>query len=188
MIIITFLTENHLSTSNYHSCYHYNEDDEHSRLTNLSTLHFIEFKKCRVNEKSKLSRLEQWVKYLSATAPAGEEIIPEEEMFKELSRIEKVYSKDKEEMLRYEAAERAEMDFVSAISSAELRGKEIGKAEGRAEGLTEGIAKGRTEGKAEGKKIQALETAKTLLEMGLSIQQIIKATGLCESEIMQLKK
>lgn len=112
-------------------------------------------------------------------------------MFKELSRIEKVYSKDKEEMLRYEAAERAEMDFVSAISSAELRGKEIGKAEGRAEGLTEGIAKGRTEGKAEGrvegKKIQALETAKTLLEMGLSIQQIIKATSLSESEIMQLK-
>ena len=101
-------------------------------------------------------------------------------MFKELSRIEKVYSKDKEEMLRYEAAERAEMDFVSAISSAELRGKEIGKAEGRAEGLTEG--------KAEGKKIQALETAKTLLEMGLSIQQIIKATGLSESEILQLKK
>ena len=99
----------------------------------------------------------------------------------------KVYSKDKEEKLRYEAAERAEMDFVSAISSAELRGKEIGKAEGRAEGLTEGIAKGRTEGKAEGKKIQALETAKTLLEMGLSIQQIIKATGLSESEIMQLK-
>ena len=92
----------------------------------------------------------------------------------------KVYSKDKEEMLRYEAAERAEMDFVSAISSAEIRGKEIGKAEGRAEGLTEG--------KAEGKKIQALETAKTLLEMGLSIQQIIKATGLSKSEILQLKK
>ena len=38
-----------------------------------------------------------------------------------------MYSKDKEEMLRYEAAERAEMDFVSAISSAELRGKEIGR-------------------------------------------------------------
>ena len=92
----------------------------------------------------------------------------------------KVYSKDKEEMLRYEAAERAEMDFVSAISSAEILGKEIGKAEGRAEGLTDG--------KAEGKKIQALGTDKTLIEMGVSIQQIIKATGLSESEILQLKK
>ena len=88
----------------------------------------------------------------------------------------KVYSKDKEEMLRYEAAERAEMDFVSAISSAELRGKEIGKAEGRAEG------------KAEGKKIQALETAKKMLQADFDIHQIIELTGLSESEILQLKK
>ena len=144
-----------------------------------------------MNEKSKLSRLEQWVKYLSATAPAGNEIIPGDEMFAKLSRIEKVYSKDKEEMLRYEAAERAEMDFVSAISSAELRGKEIGKAEGRAEGLTEGIAKGRTEGKAEGrvegKKIQALETAKKMLQANFSLQQIAEISGLSEAEILKLK-
>ena len=129
-------------------------------FVHLLIISLLSLLKCRIKEKSKLSRLEQWVKYLSATVPAGEEIIPGDEMFTQLSRIEKVYGKDKEELLRYEAAERAEMDFVSAISSAELRGKEIG----RTEGLTEGIAKGRTEGKAEGrvegKKIQALETAK----------------------------
>lgn len=152
VIIIIFLTANHLSTVNYHSCHHYNEDDEHSRLTNLSTQHVIEFKKCRIKEKSKLSRLEQWVKYLSATLPAGQEIIPGDEMFTKLSRVEKVYSKDNEEMLRNEAAEQAEMDFVSA----ELRGKEIGKAER--------------------KKMQALETAKTLLDMGLSFAHIFDLT------------
>lgn len=59
-------------------------------------------------------------------------------------------------MLRYEAEERAEMDFVSAVSSAELRGKEIGKAER--------------------KKMQALETAKTLLDMGLSFAHIFDLT------------
>ncbi|WP_295484469.1 hypothetical protein [uncultured Succinatimonas sp.] len=84
------------------------------------------------------------------------------------------------------------MDFVSAISSAELRGKEIGKAEGRAEGLTEGIEKGRTEGKAEGrvegKKIQALETTKKMLQADFDIHQIIELTGLSESEILQFKK
>ncbi len=63
-----------------------------------------------------------------------------------------MYSKDNEEMLRNEAAERAEMDFVSA----ELRGKEIGKAER--------------------KKMQALETAKTLLDMGLSFAHIFDLT------------
>ena len=137
---------------------------------------FIIFAEVQNQRKSKLSRLEQWVKYLSATVPAGEEIIPGDEMFTQLSRIEKVYGKDKEELLRYEAAERAEMDFVSAISSAELRGKEIGKAEGKAEG------------RAEGKKIQAAETAEALLDMGLSLQQITKATGLTEAEILQIKK
>ena len=79
--------------------------------------------------------------------------------------------RDKEELLRYEAAERAEMDFASAVSSAELRGKEIGRAEGIAEGM----------------KLQAIETAKTLLDMGLFLPQITKATGLTESEFLQLK-
>ena len=145
-------------------------------FVHLLIISLLSLLKCRIKEKSKLSRLEQWVKYLSATVPAGEEIIPGDEMFTQLSRIEKVYGKDKEELLRYEAAERAEMDFVSAISSAELRGKEIRKAEGKAEG------------RAEGKKIQAAETAEALLDMGLSLQQITKATGLTEAEILQIKK
>ena len=55
-------------------------------------------------------------------------------MFKELAEVDKVFSKDKEEMLRYEAAERYEMDYASHMSSAELKGR----------------------------KDQALETAKTL--------------------------
>ncbi len=48
------------------------------------------------------------------------------------------------------------MDFVSAVSSTELRGKEIGKSER--------------------KKMQALETAKTLLDMGLSFTHIFDLT------------
>ena len=46
-----------------------------------------------------MSRLEKWVTYLGAKAPAGEVIIPEDAMFKELAEVEKVFSKDKEEML-----------------------------------------------------------------------------------------
>ncbi len=47
----------------------------------------------------------------------------------------------------------------------------------------EGIKKGKAEGKAEEK----IETAKRLLEMKLSIKDIMKATGLTEDEIKQLK-
>ena len=106
-----------------------------------------------------MSRLEKWVTYLGAKAPAEEVIIPEDMMFKELAEVEKVFSKDKEEMLRYEAAERYEMDYASHMSSAELKGR----------------------------KDQALETAKTLLEMNLPIEKIVKATGLTAAEILKLK-
>ena len=87
-------------------------------------------------------------------------------MFKELAEVEKVFSKDKEEMLRYEAAERYEMDYASHMSSAEIKGEERGRIEGR--------------------KAQALETAKALLKMNLSIEKIAEATGLKSEEILQL--
>ena len=47
--------------------------------------------------------------------------------------------------------------------------------------------KGEERGRIEGRKAQALETAKTLLEMNLPIEKIVKATGLTAAEILQLK-
>lgn len=170
VIIINFLTHNHLSTKNYHSCYHFNEDDEHSRLSDIVTFHFVEFPKMQKKEHGVMTRLEKWVTYLGAKAPAGEVIIPEDDIFKELAEVKKVFSKDKEEMLRYEAAERYEMDYVSHMSTAELKGEE--------RGIKKGLEKGR--------KAQALETAKTLLKMNLSVDKIAEATGLKTEEILQL--
>ena len=115
-----------------------------------------------------MSRLEKWVTYLGAKAPAGEVIIPEDAMFKELAEVEKVFSKDKEEMLRYEAAERYEMDYASHMSSAEIKGEERGRIEGR--------------------KAQALETAKKMLNSGFPVSQIAELSGLSESEILKLKQ
>ena len=46
----------------------------------------------------------------------------------------------------------------------------------------EGLAEGRAEGRAEG----IMLTAKNLKAMGLSIPDIIKATGLSEEDIMKL--
>ena len=57
-----------------------------------------------------------------------------------------------------------------------------GRQEGREEGIEQGIKRGRQEGEYQAK----LATAQNLLEMGLSIEQIAKATGLTESEIRSL--
>ena len=54
------------------------------------------------------------------------------------------------------------------------------------EALLKGEAKGRTEGLAEGEAKGKRETAKNLKAMGLSVEQIIFATGLSQKEIQHL--
>ena len=48
-----------------------------------------------------------------------------------------------------------------------------------------GIAKGKSEGKAEGEKKKSLEIAKKMLEEKISIETIIKVTGLTKEEILK---
>ena len=61
------------------------------------------------------------------------------------------------------------------------------KNKGRDEGLVEGHAEGLIEGRAEGLIEGRAETARNLLQMNLSIEDIAKATGLSKIEIEALK-
>ena len=54
------------------------------------------------------------------------------------------------------------------------------------EGIAQGEAKGFSEGISEGSYQKALETAKNLLELGLSIENIARVTGLTEAEVEAL--
>ena len=47
--------------------------------------------------------------------------------------------------------------------------------------------KGRAEGRTENEKNIAIEIAKNLLEMGMSIDNIMKATGLSQEELISFK-
>ena len=81
-------------------------------------------------------------------------------------------------MAEIEDSLKAYRDMKNSLDTAEekgvIKGIEIGRAEGRVEG--------RAEGRAEG----IMLTAKNLKSMGLSIADIIKATGLSEDDIMKL--
>ena len=59
-------------------------------------------------------------------------------------------------------------DYQNCIDYA----REKGEAKGRDEGLAEGLSKGEAKGLAKGEKIAKIETAKNLLNMGLSITRI----------------
>ena len=62
-----------------------------------------------------------------------------------------------------------------------------GKAEGLAEGKAEGLAEGKAKGLAEGKAKEKTATAKRLLSMGLSVEDIAKATSLPIEQVEAIK-
>ena len=71
-----------------------------------------------------------------------------------------------QEIREYEASKKAYRDIKNSIDTA------------KQEGLAEGIEIGMAKGKAEGKHEANAETAQRLLAMGLSAEQVSKATQL----------
>ena len=85
-------------------------------------------------------------------------------------------------MREYETSKMAYRDIKNSVDTAKRegiaegmeKGMELGMAKGKEEGIAEGIEKGRAEGKHEANT----ETAQRLLAMGLSSEQVAKATQL----------
>lgn len=77
-----------------------------------------------------------------------------------------------------------------AYMTYEMRMKDLrdeAHAEGLAEGKTQGLAEGKAEGLAEGKAEEKTATAKRLLSMGLSVEDIAKATSLSVEQVEAIK-
>ena len=72
------------------------------------------------------------------------------------------------------------------INSFERDARHEGWKAGIAQGIQTGIAQGMQAGIAQGSYQKALETAKNLLDLGLSVANIAKATGLTEAEVEAL--
>ena len=79
-----------------------------------------------------------------------------------------------QEMREYEASKKAYRDIKNSIDTA----KQEGLAEGIEIGMEKGMKKGMEKGRAEGKHEANTETAQRLLAMGLSAEQVAKATQL----------
>ena len=87
-----------------------------------------------------------------------------------------------QEMREYETSKMAYRDIKNSVDTAKregiAEGKEIGMKEGMEKGLAEGMEKGMEKGRVEGKHEANTETAQRLLAMGLSAEQVAKATQL----------
>ncbi|MDD6552371.1 MAG: Rpn family recombination-promoting nuclease/putative transposase [Prevotellaceae bacterium] len=112
-------------------------------------------------------------------------------VFRKLAEIGEVSNMTKDERIKYDAALRHYRDTLNVMRGAEDKGRQQGLAEGRLQGLSEGrlqgLNEGRLQGLNEGQLSANLKTAKNLLSMGLSIEQIAKATGLDSKDIEKLQ-
>ena len=75
-----------------------------------------------------------------------------------------------ERYISFETSKMAYRDIKNSVDTAKREGIEIG--------MEKGMKKGREEGRAEGKHEANTETAQRLLVMGLSAEQVAKATQL----------
>ena len=80
----------------------------------------------------------------------------------------------------YEDSLKAYRDVKNSIDTALEKGRE--------EGLAKGLAKGLEKGREEGMEKEKISTARRLLSMGLSEEQVSTATELPLEEIQKLRK
>jgi predicted transposase/invertase (TIGR01784 family) len=80
----------------------------------------------------------------------------------------------------YEDSLKAYRDVKNSIDTALEKGRE--------EGMAKGLKKGREEGLAKGMEKEKIATARRLLSMGLSEEQVSTATELPLEEIQKLRK
>ena len=101
-----------------------------------------------------------------------------EKVFQRLFEAAEIAKFDRRERYEYEESLKVYRDWFSVMETAELRGEE----RGHAKGLKEGHAKGLEEGTHKAN----VATASRLKQMGFSVEDIQKATGLSEEEIREL--
>ena len=142
---------------------------------------FPEYILVRVNEFDKVAvtPLEEWVRYLKDGIITSETTAPGLEEAREKLRY---YSMSPEERYAYDEHLNAIMIQNDVLSTAKFEGWEEGLAEGLAEGREEGLIEGREEGRAE----ERLETARRMRSDGLSMEMVVRYTGLSEEEINNL--
>ena len=138
--------------------------------------YFIELPKFRKQNPDMNEKINQWLAFIDDYNKEMVKVAEEKNDKLKKARIEMNYLTGDAEVRRLaELREKWEMDRISAINHAAR------KAEERRRKKTE-----RKNGKIEGAKEKSIEIAKKLLEMGMTIEQIIDATQLSKEEIEKL--
>ena len=106
--------------------------------------------------------------------------------FRHAMEVSRVDTLTPEEQNQYHDAMVSEYEKLVISEAYEQIGLKKGREEGRAEGLVEGMEKGMEKGMKKGMEQGKMEVARQMKKMGLSISQIVQASGLPEEIVKGL--
>ena len=168
-IAINVLNSSFKLSQKVHSIYQIRECEDQTLLDELLEIHFLDLTKL---PKDNLTSLEKWLMFIKTDDKEERAMLAQgNAVMTKANQVMDIFYLDEQERKRYEAAWEYESDRLSMISESERKGLE--------RGLAEGEARGRSEGSRQAK----LETAKNLLQFGLSREKIAQATGLTQAEV-----
>ena len=132
----------------------------------------------RVDEFDKLAKtpLDEWILFLKTGEIAENVTASGLREARERLRVDKLSDAEQKEYERHMEALRYQRSVI-----------QTGWIEGKAEGKAEGIKEGKIEGMKEGMKEGKVEVARSLKQMGLSVEKIAIATGLSIDDIEHLE-
>ena len=151
-----------------HSIYQIRETEEQTLLDELFEIHFLDLTKL---QKDNLTSLEKWLMFIKTDSKEERAVLSQgDPIMAKANKVMDIFYMDEQERKRYEAAWEYESDRLSMISESERKGLERGKSLGLAEGSRQA----------------KLETARNLLQFGLSVENIAQATGLSQVEVANI--
>ena len=173
-IAINLISQGFKLNSEVHSAYSIQEQKSHQPLTDLLEIHFLNLsavKRAKIRQTvttQKQEKLLNWLRFIETDDKKERAMLamtsPVLQMLNE--KID-VLSLNPEERKLYESRMKLKSD-IATISEVQYNA---------------GIERGKTLGLAEGSRQKALETAKNLLQLGLSREKIAQATGLTQAEV-----
>lgn len=167
VIAINIVNFEAVSVDDFHTVFHLWEDaHKDCLLTDALEIHFIDVKKFNALPKKDIKNdsLHRWLTFFDQNISDDllKELIDMDAAIYKANEKMTFLANDKEVLRLYNMREMAQIDYNS------------------------GMKKARDEGKAEGKAEAKTETARNLLEMNMTHEQIAKATGLTLEEINSL--
>lgn len=152
-----------------HSCFILREKNNPELvLTDHLIIHFLELHK--LDKHISNSKLKHWIQYFKYEGGLEDmtTLLESDPDIKEAHKVYKEFSQNSEYRELYEARQKWLRDYEGRLDYEQKKAREEGKQEGKQEGR--------------------LETALELLKMGMSIDVVVKATGLLHEIVEELSK